>query len=230
MTGGYVFHICSCGMSILIPADVSSFYCWNCRRQWPRNPRAGRPVQYGSRRPKRVYRAWPERGPYYPRPQPVRIAPLTPPTKIMPANFRMIDPPVGPIPGAEPPVVPATAAAPVKAATNTAGMIFWAAFTIIMLVIAVSIITNPRGFLDKIEGILSSSGSSSSGSTTSCAEVNRMFSSIGSCSSSNGYTTKSGYSWCDVTLRQKSGCSTSGGVTLCDSGYGQGWVPNRCIP
>lgn len=228
MASGYVFHICTCGMSILVPADAGSFYCWNCRRQWPRNTRAGRPVQYGSNRPKRVYRAWPERGPYHPRPQPLRIAPPTPPAKIMPAQWGTVQAPVGPILGAEAPAIPA--AVPVKAASNTAGMIFWAAFTIIMLVIAASIIINPRGFLDKFEGILSSSGSSSNGSTTSCAEVNRMFSSIGSCSSSNGYSTKSGYSWCDVTLRQKSGCSTSGGVTLCDSGYGQGWVPNKCIP
>lgn len=231
MSGGSVFFRCSCGMSILVPADAKNFYCWNCGRQWPRNPRAGRPVQYGSSRPRRVYRAWPERGPYSPRPQAPVVAPATPMPKVQPANFRMSNEPV------IPPSMP-SAAAPAPAAAKAHlgfSFYFWLAFVVVMLGLAAGIIVNPRGFVDNIESLLaasrsSSSGSSSAGSGSTCDRIHEEFSAIGDCSRVGGGVTKAGYSYCNVEMRSNSGCQTNNGVTLCDTGFGQAWIPNECIP
>jgi hypothetical protein len=233
MAGNMVFMVCSCGMAILIPAEATSFYCWNCHRQWPRNPRAGRPVQYGKNRPPRVYRKWPERITHNPniRPQPAHFAPPTGRTIVQPADFHMNEAPVGPILG-ESASAPVAAAATAKAG-STAGTVFWMIFSLVMIGVAVSIALNPQGFVDKVADLLGSSGSSSSSSISlgnSCTKVNQAFSYIGDCSRSNGYSTKSGYSYCYVETRSNSGCQTSGGVTLCDSGTGQAWIPNACIP
>ncbi len=231
---GKVFFICSCGMSNLVPADSKFFYCWNCKKQWPRNPRAGRPVQYGKDRPKRVYRAWPERNRYYPRPQQPRYVPRTPPTKIQPANFHMSEPPVGPVLGAPPAVAaPAVAAATTAKAGMGVGSVLTIIFSIVVLVVAVTFLVNPSAFVDKVESILassnSSSSSSSSSSSESCAQVRQYFTSISNCTSSGYGCNKPGYSFCEAKLRNPQ-CRTMNGVQLCDTDWQQVCIPNKCIP
>jgi len=241
MAGGKVFFICSCGMSILVPADAKFFYCWKCNKQWPRNPRAGRPVQYGKGWPEIGNRAWLERNrrlprrrqPRYPNPKQPRYGPRTPPTRIQPANFRMNEPPVGPILGDPSAVAAPAVTAPAAAAS--AGMGFGSVltiiFSIVILVVAVAFLANPSAFVDKVESILTSasSPSSSSSSSDSCAAIRQGFTSITNCTSSGYGCNKPGYSSCEAKLRNPQ-CTTMNGVRLCDADWQQICIPNKCIP
>jgi hypothetical protein len=140
----------------------------------------------------------------------------------------MLEQPVGPILGNPPPPV----AAP-KPGLGFGGVI-GIAISITVVIVAISALANPDGFKEKVNDILSSVGASSAGdlfsgdnsSSGSCTKVHEAYSYIGDCAPGN----MPGYQYCYVETRSNAGCQTSGGVTLCDSGTGQAYIPNECVP
>lgn len=234
---GYGIRLVYCpqGHPTMIRIGMASAYCQLCNINYKVDPIAYRPVHYGTSRPPVVYRRWP-RFPYDPRRRPLpktRYMPApTPPAQRTPADFRMLEQPVGPILGAPPaPTAPVTPAP--KAGLGFGGVV-GIAISITVVVMAISALANPEGFQEKMNDILSSVGVSSAGdllsgsgsSNDSCAKVHEAFSSISDCSPSS----RAGYQFCYVTMRSNSGCQVSNGVRLCDSGEGTAFIPNECVP
>ncbi len=234
---GKHYVTCPNGHGMLLPIGVNSFFCPGCQKKYSWDPSRAHPVQYGPgvRNPPvkrwkgRIYEPGPTRRPI-PR-NPLYRAP-TPPARQMPADFRMLEQPVGPILG-DPPAPTAPVAAAPKAGLGFGG-VMGILVSITVVVIAISALANPDGFKEKVNDILSSVGASSAGdllsgsgsSNDSCAKVRAAFSSISDCSPSS----RAGYQFCYVTMRSNSGCQVSNGVRLCDSGEGTAFIPNECVP
>ena len=234
---GKHYVTCPNGHGTLLPMGVTSFFCPGCQKKYSWDPSRAHPAQYGPGIRKPPVERWkgrindpgPTRRPI-PR-NPFYRAP-TPPARRTPADFRMLEQPVGPILGA-PPAPPAPVAAAPKAGLGFGGVV-GIAISITVVVVAISALANPEGFQDKLNDILSSIGVSSAGdllsgsgsSSDSCAKVHEAFSYIGDCSPSS----RAGYQYCYVETRSNSGCTVSNGVRLCDSGVGDAYIPNECVP
>lgn len=229
---GTSLYYCSCGRPTLLPAGITRLTCWGCHKTSSWDPSRARPVQYGQFRPRFPIKRWPPRLSPGRRqiPRPIRYAP-TPPTRRVPADFRMLEQPVGPILG-DPPAPPVPVAAAPKAGLGFGGVV-GIAISITVVVIAISALANPEGFQDKVNDFLSSVGVSSPGdllsgsgsSNDSCAKVREAFSYVGDCEPSS----RAGYQFCYVKMRSNSGCQISNGVRLCDSGEGTAFIPNECV-
>ncbi len=233
---GKHYVTCPNGHGMLLPIGVNSFFCPGCHKKYSWDPSRAHPAQYGSAIRKPPLKRWkgritdpgPSRRPI-PR-NPLYRAP-TPPARRSPADFRMLEQPVGPILGNPPaPMVP-VAAAP-KTGLGFGGVV-GIAISITVVVIAISALADPEGFQDKMNDFFSSAGVSSPGdllsgsgsSNDSCAKVREAFSYVGDCEPSS----RAGYQFCYVKMRSNSGCQESNGVRLCDSGEGTAFIPNECV-
>ena len=229
-------YYCACGRPTLLPLGTTSYICWGCHKTSTWDPSRAHPVQYGQFRPRFPVVRYPSRVDPGPTRRPIPRNPIyrapTPPPQMRPADFRMLEQPVGPILG-DPPAPPAPVAAAPKAGLGFGGVV-GIAISITIVVVAISALVNPEGFQDKVNDILSSVGVSSAGdllsgsgsSNDSCAKVREAFSYIGDCSPSS----RAGYQYCYVKTRSNSGCQTMNGVRLCDSGEGDAFIPNECVP
>jgi len=234
---GYGIRLVYCpnGHPNMIPIGMTGVYCQLCQAMFKVDPINKRPVHYGTSRPPVVYRRWP-RGPFDPRRRPLprtRYMPApTPPTMRVPADFRMLEQPPGPILGEKGPA-PVTPASPVKSGIGVGGVV-GIVVGVAVVATVIGAIANPEGFQDKLNSIISSVGGSSAGevlssgssSKDSCAKVHEAFSYIGDCEPSS----RAGYQFCYVKMRSNSGCQISNGVRLCASGEGTAFIPNECVP
>lgn len=114
---------------------------------------------------------------------------------------------------------------PAPASSNGAAW-FWGLFSLAMLGLAISFLVKPAlllGFLGSIGSLIGGGGSGGS-----CAKLNSAIQSYHGCSTSHGGVTKSGYKWCEYTLKSAGSDWNLNGVNMAMGTYGEGWIPNAC--